>query len=353
MLTKKRYSLVQVMQWTRIETTVFIVLASIPVVIFFVFKQTWLQLPWTPIATIGTAVAFVVGFQNNAAYGRIWEARKIWGGIVNTSRSWAVLTKDLVTNEHADKPVSELELKEYKRMLTYRHLAWLTALRYEMREPRSWEVTMQHRTMRSWEKLMYIPEKRVPLEEKLETFLPKEELEFVMAKKNKPTAVLALQSKHLRELKEKKLIWEFSFLQLEELVVEMFTLQGKTERIKNFPYPRQYATISHLFIWTFLVLLPFAIFPEFVDISETLKNMTLFPAEYFIFLSVPFTVIVSWTFHTMERIGRIGENPFEGTGNDVPISTIALGIEIDLRQLLGEHDDQLPEPYPAVLGVQM
>ena len=54
----------------------------------------------------------------------------------------------------------------------------------------------------------------------------------------------------------------------------------------------------------------------------------------------------------MERIGRTGENPFEGTANDVPISTIARGIEIDLRQNLGESDEDIPEQFPVKYNTQ-
>ena len=54
----------------------------------------------------------------------------------------------------------------------------------------------------------------------------------------------------------------------------------------------------------------------------------------------------------MERIGRTGENPFEGTSNDVPISTIARGIEIDLRQNLGESKENIPDQFPTNYDVQ-
>ena len=74
-------------KWTSHDIIKFLILALIPVVLYEIFDLKWLHLPWLPIALIGTAVAFVVGFQNNAAYDRIWEARKIWGGIVNASRS--------------------------------------------------------------------------------------------------------------------------------------------------------------------------------------------------------------------------------------------------------------------------
>jgi len=72
-----------------------------------------------------------------------------------------------------------------------------------------------------------------------------------------------------------------------------------------------------------------------------------------VWLSAPFYVIVAWVFHTMERIGRTGENPFEGTANDVPISTIARGIEIDLRQNLGEKKDEIPAQFPEHYFTQL
>ena len=64
-------------------------------------------------------------------------------------------------------------------------------------------------------------------------------------------------------------------------------------------------------------------------------------------------MVVAWVFHTMERIGRTGENPFEGSANDVPISTIARGIEIDLRQNLGESLESIPKQFPVVFDAQM
>ena len=52
-------------------------------------------------------------------------------------------------------------------------------------------------------------------------------------------------------------------------------------------------------------------------------------------------------------LGTVGENPFEGTANDVPISTISRGIEIDLRQMLDENDDEIPKQYPVMWDAQM
>ena len=128
----------------------------------------------------------------------------------------------------------------------------------------------------------------------------------------------------------------------------MYTLQGKSERIKNFPYPRQFATLNHFFMWIFVLLLPLALVPQFAEIGQKISSNHPMIGDLFIWVSVPIYVIVAWIFHTMERIGRTGDNPFEGTPNDVPISTIARGIEIDLRQNLGETGEQIPDQFPIV-----
>ena len=130
MFTRITYSHFQMARWTQVETFKFLILALIPVILYEVFDLKWLHLPWLPIALIGTAVAFVVGFQNNASYDRIWEARKIWGGIVNASRAWGILVNDYITNEFADEKASKEEIQQIKKELIYRHIGWLTSLRY-------------------------------------------------------------------------------------------------------------------------------------------------------------------------------------------------------------------------------
>lgn len=336
--------------WTRFETMWFILIISAWASAYYFLDLAWLTIPWTPMALIGTAVAFVIGFQNNSVYGRIWEARKIWGGIVNSSRTFGVFVQDMVTNEHTQTEVPKEVLQAEIKTLTYRHIAWMTALRHSMRQTKKWETTSQQTTNQEWG--IAPPEKRTSLEEDLKPYLSEEDLKYVMSKKNRQTAVLYLQSHHLRKLKEQGIIWEFSFLELEGLIEELFTLQGKSERIKNFPYPRQYASLNHYFMWLLLMLLPMALVPQFMEIGA--KVSTNYPSigPLFTWFSIPIYTAVAWIFHTMERIGRTGENPFEGTSNDVPISTISRGIEIDLRQNLGEALEDIPDQFPSDYDVQ-
>jgi putative membrane protein len=336
--------------WTRFETILFLAIILFWVLAYYFLDLSWLKIPWTPLALIGTAVAFVIGFQNNAAYGRIWEARKIWGGIINTSRTFGVFIQDMVNNEYAQTPVKDAELQKEIKTLTYRHIAWMTALRFSMRTPKPWETSSNHRTNKEWG--IRPPEKDSTLEEEIEPLISESDYDYVMSKSNKQTAMLYLQSHHLKQLKEKGVIWEFSFLELEGIIQELLTLQGQSERIKNFPYPRQFATLNHFFMWIFVLLLPLALVPQFAEIGIGLIDKYPLIGNLFVWFSIPFYIIVAWVFHTMERIGRTGDNPFEGTANDVPISTIARGIEIDLRENLGESKEEIPEQLPAKYNTQ-
>ena len=64
-----------------------------------------------------------------------------------------------------------------------------------------------------------------------------------------------------------------------------------------------------LFVWMFIVLVPFGLLLEFQKLGPGLVWMT-----------IPCGVIVAWVFHMMDKIGESSENPFEGGPNDVPIS---------------------------------
>ncbi|NNK09609.1 MAG: hypothetical protein EX268_19285 [Deltaproteobacteria bacterium] len=352
MYTRRNYSLKDMAWWTRYDTVLLLIIALVPVILYKALDQRWLHLPWLPIALIGTAVAFIISFQNNASYDRVWEARKIWGGIVNTSRAWGIVVNDFITNDFTPDRVSDTELAAIREELIFRHIAWLTALRHGMRQPRPWEHSMLHPSNKEWEDAIGIRERSHSLEEELDPYLSSDQLDYVLSKSNKSTQLLSLQSKQLRELRTRGLIEDFRHMAMSDILVELYALQGKSERIKNFPYPRQYATLNSFFLWIFVLLLPFGVMFEFDKIGASLSDSYPVAASSFVWLSVPFSVLVMWVFHTMERIGRVSENPFEGTPNDVPITTISRGIEIDLREMLDEAPGTIPPPIEARYDTQ-
>ncbi|MEO1529462.1 MAG: bestrophin family ion channel [Planctomycetota bacterium] len=295
-----------------------------------------ISLPIAPLSTIGVAVAFYIGFKNNQAYDRYWEARKIWGGIVNASRSFANHCLTFVSADHSDVSVGDEFVSAERRRLIYRQLAWMHALRFQLRRktPFGFEPTGAARA--------YMQETDIDaMRSTLAEFLPEQELKVVCQRVNSATQIMRLQGEHLRRLSdESKLLTEFRQIALAELVTEMYTLQGKCERIKNTPFPRQYAYFSLVFTYIFVALLPFGILRE------------LGGSEYsLIWLTVPLSSVISWIFYTMESIGDASEDPFENFVTDVPMTALCRTIEIDLRQMLGETD--VPKPLTPVNDVLM
>ncbi len=323
-----RYKLSEFILWTRRDIYVLFVLATIPTVLYQVFDCAWLAIPWVPVALIGTAAAFNVGFKNTQTYNRLWEARQIWGAIINTSRAWGIMTKDFV----------KADLLTHQELI-YRHCAWLTALRFQLREPRSWENTHKPHNV-EYRSFYKVPEWETKLEQELQKYLTDKELSYILSKKNRATQLIQLQSKHLKELRESGHIEALEYIEMEQRLADLYDHQGKCERIKNFPYPRQFSSINLYLIWLFVCTIPFGMLFEFQKLGE-----------HFVWLTIPFSVVVSWAFTSMERVGEATENPFEGGSNDIPMAALSRTIEIDLRDMLDEKD--LPEPVKPVHNILM
>ena len=300
----------------------------------------WLVIPWLPIALIGTAAAFIIGFKNNATYDRLWEARQIWGAIVNLSRTWGIMVRDFVTDKHVLQPMSKEELRSIHKKMIYRHIAWLTALRFQLRQKREWENMDKSYNAEYRNKWFKVQELQLDLGEELKKFLVEEERSYILSKSNRATHLISLQSVQLKEILEKGLIDDFKNMQLQNLLKDFYDQQGKCERIKNFPYPRQFASINLFFIRLFIVLVPLGMLQEFAKMGEN-----------WVWLNIPFSALVSWVFNSMEKVGESTENPFEGNANDVPITALSRTIEIDLKEMLDETD--IPESLQPVNKILM
>lgn len=319
MHTGTHYSLFEFLIWTRRDIFVLLMIATVPTLLHEVVGWHWLAVPWVPIALVGTAAAFLVGFKNTQTYNRLWEARQIYGAIVNGSRTWGILVND-VLGTHGD------DLQAVRRTLIYRHIAWLTALRFQLREHRTWENSRKAHNQ-EYARYYTVDEWVNKLEDELPAYLSPEDMQYVLAKKNRATHIISLQSKQLRDLHAAGALDDFRLLEMERRLADFYEQQGKCERIKNFPYPRQFATINLFFIRLFVMLVPFGMLNEFDKLGE-----------HYAWLTIPFSLMVGWVFNSMEKIGESTENPFEGGANDVPITTLSRTIEIDLRELLDERD---------------
>ncbi len=321
-----KYDVVYTISWRLVLWSLFTGLLALTT--YQYLGWTWVAVPWLPVSLIGTAVAFYVGFKNNQSYDRSWEARIIWGGIVNSSRSFGAAIRAYVCLENAPSACTQEDVEAEVHTLIYRHLAWLYALKHAMWQRTTWE----HQQINSVRQRAYF-RKRIDFSsfgEEASDCLSADELAWINTKKNKATQLLDRQSQHLATLKRRGLLDDFRHVALQTIIGELYAEQGRSERIKNSPLPRQYATSSALFILIFTFLLPFGMLKEFASNGPNL-----------IWLLLPFNLIVSWVFSLMEYTGDYSENPFEGMINDVPIQSIVRNIEIDLKDMLGETD--LPE----------
>ncbi len=291
--------------------------------LYYFLDLKFIDIPFQPLTLIGIAVALYIGFKNSQSYDRFWEARKIWGGIVNYSRTWANQVLCLVDDDH-----------ETKRVLIYRHIAWINALRIQLRQPSSFSI----KENLAVEKLFAKHGERKPACDATKHFVSDAEYKDLLQRKNTATHIVKNQGLHIKKLLDQGKITEFDKQLLHGVLEEFYNLQGKCERIKNTPFPRQYAYFSTVFTWIFVLLLPFGL----LNVFETeLAQMSDEIQPWFIFLMIPLSVLVSWIFTTMEKIGSNSEDPFEGRVNDVPMTALCKTIEIDLRDMLDEKD--LPE----------
>lgn len=327
MYTRRNYGFWMTFKWSSRPFWAGLVWAAI------LCAATWIpglrfSIPWQPISVIGIAVAFYLGFKNNSSYDRTWEARKIWGAIVNHSRSFGAAVNAFVQGAGAE---------DLRRELIYRHIAWMTALRHQLRLSREWE----HSRDRLEAFVPHICEDyHSRLDGELAEFVSGADIERYRPLANTATQLLKDQSIRLQELRDAGHYDDFRHMELHQLIVSLYDDQGKAERIKNFPFPRQYASTALWLTVVFSALLPFGMIDIFGGLGEIGR-----------WLCVPLTALVIWCFFLMEKIGDYSENPFEGTYNDVPITSIARGIEIDLREMIG--DSEIPGPIPASNGFQL
>jgi len=305
-----------------------VLLAVLPVAIHQLLGQKWIALPWAVAALLGTAASFIVGFKNAQTYGRTMEAQAIWTAIATSSRYWGTICRDFPTNPRNTTA------------LVHRHIAWLTVLRYQLRTRRVWESATSPANLEHRRRYFQVPEEETPMDAELRRVLPADEVASLMATSNQAITLISAQSAAIKDLYAHQELAVLHHTEMQKTLKEFVDQQSRAERIKNYPYPRQYAAINTIFVWCFAVLLPFCVVREFDRLNEGLTGLL---AGQMAWLAVPFSVLVSWMYVSLDQVGESTENPFEGGANDVPIAQISRLLEIELRQMLGETD------LPAVL----
>jgi len=339
MYISKTQPVIQVLKFNYKTILLLTLWSSVVVVLFAVFNIQFLAIPFLPISLVGTALSFYLGFKNNASYDRVWEARKNWGEILNDSRSWsAMLNSYLSMNSELKNNPSEIQ--KIKRELTNRHIAWLYAHKFYLRHKKQpWEhrerLNNQYREV--YQKDFSIA---TELDSDLSRYLDEKEISELGSTANPAAQILNNQAKALNQLHDKGIIELFRLIEFQNQINKLFDSQGKNERIKNFPYPRQYSMMLSLSIVIFCLLLPFGL------LGEMNKQ-----GEAFVWLTIPFSLLVSLIFYYMHITSEYSENPFEGLIYDVPITNMTRTIEIDMLQMIDVKD--VPKPIEPKNGILM
>jgi len=264
----------------------------------------------TAIGLIATVVGIFIVFRFNEAYQRWWEARILWGGLVNDSRIFAREVITLLTPERVPNVGSNDDAAKLHTELVYRHLAYCNALRLSLRGEDSWD--------------------------ELAPFLGAEELARLENYANKPTRLDYCQAARLAQVIGTDTAQQVLMMQFDSSLNRLYDIQGGCERIKNTAFPDEVRFISRGLVWLSAIAVPVA----FLSADREVRVIEI--------LAV---IVISLSFMVVEQLGASLKNPFENDDNDTPMTSLCRTIEIDLRQQLGEKE--IPPPIEPVDGVLM
>jgi putative membrane protein len=319
MIVRRNLRFIHILHYTWIQILYYILLSTSVVLMHEYVDAIEFNIPSYTIAALGTALAIFLGFKNNHAYDRWWEARKVWGLMVNYSRTWTRQVTTLITTRETDDGE---RVRDLQRKIVYRHIAFVNALRVFLREKLSYnklpvnELVEEENTYRD-----------------ARPFLHPEEYKQVISKDNPPNFLLQLQGEDLAHAFKKGWLSDYRLIKLEETLVDFNDIQGMSERIKNTPLPRQYTFFSRVFVAIHCTLLPM-----------------VFAADLG-WMAIPISVVVSFVFLDLDMIGERTEDPFENKLEDTPLTALSLTIEINLREQLKEPKENFPEKYSPERGV--
>jgi putative membrane protein len=245
-----------------------------------------------PFSLVGLALAIFLGFRNSASYDRYWEGRKLWGELLNVSRSFARQTLSLVAGDGA---------RELQADMVHRLIGFVHALRHQLRETS-------------------------PFDE-LRPLLPADELEEAGRLPSICTFLLQRLAADLRQCQERGFISPWLVAQLDQSLSRLADILGGCERIRGTPLPFTYSVLLHRTVFLFCLLLPFGL-------VDSIGYMTPVMIAF-----------IAYTFFGLDAVGDELEEPFGLAANDLPLHAMDRFIEINLRQMLGERD--LPPPIEA------
>lgn len=292
MLLKKNIPIGYVFGIVKVELFIILLYSLAIAVMHEWFLEVPISIPLAVPAVLGTVISLLLGFRSNQAYDRWWEARQVWGAIVNDSRTLARQVLNFTGSQY-----EEDEVHLWRHRMIRRQIAWCYALGQSLR--------------------------RLNPTSGLDKYLSRKEMEYLTRFNNVPMALLDQHGKDLRRALEEGYINRYQQMEIDKTLTRLCDAMGKCERIKNTVFPSTYSLYIHFSLLLFIAMLPFGVI------------------DYFGFLEVPLVVAISASFLLIEKMAIHLQDPFENKPTDTPMTAIAGTIEKDLKQLM--HDQDLPE----------
>jgi putative membrane protein len=256
-------------------------------VVYSVLHHKWISLNGLPVAPLASALTIFLAFRTNAAYGRWWEARSLWGQLVNSSRALAVQFLTMLDDETEDPRRFPLRNTLVLHQITFAH-----ALRCHLRKQTA------------------LPE--------VKTLLGEDVAEELSVYKNLPAGLVLRMGSLLRQARSEGMLDSFRWTAIGENLTALTNIQGACERIKNTPLPRQFDYLPSVLVDAFCWLLP-------LGIVEDLGLMTPIAS-----------VLISFTFIAADLMSREISNPFDNTIHDTPMTALSRTIELNLREQMDQ-----------------
>ncbi len=290
MLLNKRIPASYILSKVKYDLVYVLIVSLLVLFITNRYKEILPEMPLTIPAFIGAAISILLSFKLSQSYDRWWEARKVWGAIVNDSRSFVIQLQTL-TAKGNDVMVKKM---------AFRQIAWCYSLGQSLRG--------------------------LNPTENLEKFISSDDFEKIKQHNNKPLALLSLHAMDIKDLKENHQLDILSQVQLDNTLVRLCDAQGKCERIKSTVFPVTYRLFLHGIIYLFVITL-----------AISLRVDGLF--------ETPLLIAISAAFFLLEKSAKHMQDPFENRPTDTAMTAIARTIEINIKQLLKETE--IPQPHQA------
>ncbi|HOA37542.1 MAG TPA: bestrophin family ion channel [Flavihumibacter sp.] len=269
-------------------------------VLYETYNLTWISVPIAVPAILGTVISLLLGFRSNQAYDRWWEARHVWGAIVNDSRTLARQVISFTSNLYEDEAIVS-----FRQRMINRQIAWCFCLGQFLRKGNC------RRSL----------DKRVSARD----------MEYLSNMDHIPGGLLDLNARDLKMALDKGWINSYQHVEIDRTLSRLCDAMGKCERIKNTVFPVTYSLYIHFTMLFFIALLPFGVI------------------EYFGLFEVPLVIAIAASFLLIEKMAIHLQDPFEGKPTDTPMTAIAHNIEKNLKQMMAE---EVPEKETELLVKQ-